>query len=131
MEFTAFREFLSKSGICLTRYGGGWARTSRDLWVEVVLGASILERSIAPLPSNALGVTVHREVRSVMLTLHATIAGCDRFLLLRDQIRAPNFVREGLYAPFSMNMFPDESSTTALSRLGIQHLDRKVDLFNR
>jgi len=66
-----------------------------------------------------------------MLTLHAAIAGCDRFLLLRDQIRTPNFVREGLYAPFSMNMFPDESPTTALSRLGIQHLDHKVDLFNK
>jgi len=63
-----------------------------------------------------------------MLTLHTTIAGCDRFLLVRDQVRAPDFIREGLYTPLSMNMFADESPTTALSRLGIQYLDQ--DLFD-
>jgi len=33
-----------------------------------------------------------------------------------------------LYAPLAMNMFADESPTTALSRLGVQYLDQ--DLFD-
>lgn len=135
MTVNAFRSALKKHGVPLLEYGKGMARNLRSLWVEVVLtGCKLERRACATLCRSPRGAgsqvscTLHRKVRLVVLELKAIIDNEPRFLLVKDETPESGQKREGLHAPISLTMFPDEEPFGALIRLMVLHLHLCSDL---
>jgi len=129
MTVNAFKSALKKHGVPLLEYGKGMARNLRSLWVEVVLTGCKLERCASAILCRSprgsgpqVTCTLHRKVRLVVLELQAIIDGEPRFLLVKDETPESGQKREGLYAPISMTMFPDEEPFGTLIRLMVLHL---------
>jgi len=97
----------------LEKYEIGKAKSWKDLWVEVVLGASEVKEysrpsiSFPPFPPE-VSPTLYRKVRTVSLELCTKIKGRERFLLLKDQVQEAGTARFGLYLPLEVHMFADE-----------------------
>jgi len=107
------------------KYSIGRAKSYKDLWAEVVLCLSRLERcDPCSLPVKpAMARILRREVRYVILELTANINGTERVLLLKDQKEEMGRDRCGVYEPLMLHMFPDEKPSDALIRLVVKLLN--------
>merc|ERR1712007_91305 len=117
MSIHTFWKYLKVNRVCLDEYGIGWAKTYRDLWVEVVLGESKLIKS--PL----LKPRLRRTVRSIELELCTKIRGQHAFLLVKDEVLSSGASRLGLMLPPSMKRYHDETPDAALSRFFVGSLN--------
>lgn len=96
------------------------------LKIHALFAFYITVSSILPMSLSSLGAlsfyTIHRFIIHIKNPCHGDVE-CIHYHCagyLGDKVRAPDFIREALYAPLSMNMFADESHATALSRPSIQ-----------
>jgi len=69
MKFRTFKEFLQENSVPVVKYGRNMAKTLRDLWVDVVLGCTKLQRCTFDPTIPDTSPTLRLEMRLVMLEL--------------------------------------------------------------
>lgn len=133
MTLSSFVEALVAHKLPLQKYSIGRAKSWRDLWIEVVLGASKLKNCNCPALSwpPTVSPTLYRRVRTVILELSAPVDGSDRFLLLTDHVKEAGVARYGLYAPLEIHLFADEKPSDALARLAVHSLNISEKCLNQ
>jgi len=125
MTLSSFRDALVAHKLPLEKYSVGRAKSWKDLWIEVVLGASTLKNCNCPAISwpPTVSPSLYRSVRTVVLELRVPVDGRDRFLLLTDHVKEAGVARYGLYAPLEIHLFADEKPSDALARLAVHSLN--------
>lgn len=116
-----FKAFLHRWGVPIEEYGIGNAKHVSDLWAEVALGESKLEKEKSPGGQ----VILVRKVNVAVVELHAFVIDKDMFLILKDMKTQSGSNRRGLNRRITKKMFADEPDDSAVYRCLTQNLGLK------
>lgn len=113
-----FTLLLKHFKVPISEYGKRNAKSVRDLWCEVVVGTSHLEKTAA----KPEGQVLLRRVKIAVVELLATLDGEDKILMLKNMTTESGCVRKDLDARLTRKMFDDEERSPAMWRCLTQNL---------